>query len=441
MNILLVNPLTHSLYGAGYTDIPSISRKLALKIVKFPRPIALFLLAALTPKEYNVRVVEGSPNEIDYNVDVDLVGISFTTRYAKLAYQIADRFREQGVKVVAGGWHASALPEEALQHVDSVVIGEAEYIWPGLLKDARSNKLKRVYMQDKPVDAGDIPSLTSVFDDIDVPIGIQATRGCPHGCEYCAITHMIHRNIFRARPVEKVVDEIENLPQKTFIFFDNSLTISPSYTKKLFKEIIDRGINKKFTCFGNINILGRDDELLSLANDAGCVAWLIGFESVSQESLEWVKKKTNIVKNYKSAVAKIHNHNMFIIGNFVFGFDGDTLDIFNETINMIKTCEIDVPDIMILTPLPGTPLFKRLDAEKRILTYDWSKYNFESVVFQPKNMTPDELFFNSRMVFKEVYSKHNSITRILKGFRFDLYKTIDIAVRNFYLSNRRYQQY
>jgi len=440
MNILLVNPLTHSLYGAEYEDVPTISRKIALKLIEFPRPIALFLLVALTPDEHNIRIVEGKPDDIDYDVDVDLVGISFTTRYAPLAYQIADRFMERGVKVVLGGWHPSALPEEAIQHADSVVVGEAEYIWPKLLEDAKNNKLKRFYIQDKPVDVMDIPSLTSIFNDIDVPIGIQATRGCPHGCEYCAITHMIYRNIFRARPVEIVVDEIEKLPQETFIFFDNSLTISPRYTKRLFKEIVDRGINKKFTCFGNINILGRDEELLFLSNEAGCVAWLVGFESVSQESLDSVKKKTNVVKNYKSAVAKIHDYNLFIVGNFVFGFDGDGLDIFQETVDMIKTCEIDVPDIMILTPLPGTPLFRRLDAENRILTYDWSKYNFENVVFQPKNMTPEELLINSRLAFKEVYSTSNIIYRVAKAFRFSMYKTIDVAIRNFYLSKKRYQK-
>ncbi|RLF58532.1 MAG: B12-binding domain-containing radical SAM protein [Thermoplasmata archaeon] len=441
MKILLVNPITHSLYGKGYKDVPSLSRALIRKLIEFPRPVSLFILSVLTPKKHEVKIIEGEPDEIDYDIDVDLVGISFTTRLAPLAYQIADRFRERGIKVVVGGWHPSALPEEALKHADSVVIGEGEYIWKDILNDLEKNKLKKFYMQSKPTDPHDIPSLIPIFKDLKVPIGIQATRGCPYGCEFCAVTHMLHRRVFRTRPVEHVVDEIEKLPQNVFIFLDNSLTISPEYTKKLFREIISRGINKKFTCFGNIDTLGRDIELLSLACKAGCVAWLVGFESVSQASLNWVKKKTNIVKNYKSAVSKIHDHGMYVIGNFMFGFDYDTTHVFDETIDMIKQCEIDVPDIMILTPLPGTPLFERLENEGRILTYDWSRYNFEDVVFQPKNMSAEDLLYNSMRVFKEIYSVGNIISRVQKAMKYGLYKFIDVAIRNFYLSKRRYQEY
>ena len=421
--------------------MPSLSRTLIRKIIEFPRPISLYILSVLTPKEHEVTIVEGEPDEIDYDIDADLVGISFTTRLAPLAYQIADRFRERGVKVVAGGWHPSAMPEEALRHADSVVIGEAEYIWRDLLKDMERGRPKKIYMQDRPTDPHDIPSLIPVFESLKFPIGIQATRACPYGCEFCAITHMIHRKVFRTRAVKDVVDEIEKLPQKVFIFLDNSLTISPDYTKELFREIIRRGIDKKFTAFGNIDVLGKDTEFLSLACDAGCVAWLVGFESVSQKSLDWVKKKTNVVKDYKSAVAKVHDQGMYVIGNFVFGFDYDTVETFDKTIDIVKSCEIDVPDIMILTPLPGTPLFKKLEQEGRILTYDWSIYNFEDVVFRPKNMSPEELFYHSRRVFKELYSTGNIISRMLRAMRFDLYKFIDIAVRNIYFSKRRYQEY
>ena len=441
MRILLVNPVTHSLYGRRYRDIPCLSRALIRKLIEFPRPISLFILSVLTPKEYEVEVIEGEPDEIDYDIDVDLVGISFTTRMAPLAYQIADRFREKGVKVVVGGWHPSALPEEALKHADSVVVGEAEYIWKKILSDLKRGKLRKIYMQSKPTDPNDIPSLVPIFKNLKVPIGIQATRGCPYGCEFCAVTHAPHRRVFRVRPIECVVDEIERLPQNVFTFLDNSLTISPGYTKNLFREIINRGINKKFTCFGNVDTLGRDTELLSLARDAGCVAWLVGFESVSQASLDWVKKKTNVVKEYKSAVSKIHDHGMHVIGSFVFGFDYDTTRTFDETIDLIKYCEIDVPDIMILTPLPGTPLFERLKNEGRILTYDWSRYNFEEVVFQPKNMSAEELLYNSIRVFKELYSMRNIISRVERAIKYGLYKFIDVAVRNFYFSKRRYQEY
>ncbi|HID26053.1 MAG TPA: B12-binding domain-containing radical SAM protein [Thermoplasmata archaeon] len=350
---------------------------------------------------------------------------------------LENEFRKRGVFVVLGGWHPSALPEEAKQHADSVVIGEAEETWPQLLKDLENKKTKPFYIPTRPVDPKLIPFPFNVYPDGPI-LGVQATRGCPFGCEFCAITNMRFRNVFRMRAVEDVVEEIKTLPGKTFNFHDNSLTINPTYTKQLLREM--KGLDKKFYAFGNINVLGSDEELLKLASEAGCVGWLIGFESMSQESLDIVGKKTNVVQTYLDSVSKIHDYGMIILGSFVFGFDGDKKEVFDLTDDFVRKSEIDVPDAMILTPYPGTPLYDKLEREGRILTKNWSKYNFEHVVFKPKHMTPDELLENTKGLYRKWHGTPHFMKRVIKSFWLGGRAALETTMQNLYMKLLRYQE-
>lgn len=434
MKILFIWTKPKDLILGYYETIPTnLFHKLILRSISFPKPLTIPILVALTPKKHSFEVIEGMYGDINFDGDYDLVGITFTTQYAIAAYEIADEFRRRGKTVVLGGWHTSALPGEAKQHADGVVVGEAEETWPQLLNDFEIEKLKPFYEPVRPVDPMLIPHPINVYPS-GSHLGVQATRGCPHGCEFCSITNMKFGNIFRMRPVSDVIDEIKTMP-RSFNFHDNSLTINPEYTKRLFREM--KELDKKFSCFGNIDVLGRDEELLKLASDAGCVSWLIGFESVSQESIDAVGKKTNKVKEYAEHVKKIHDYGMSILGSFVFGFDNDKLDIFDTTKEMVDYCEIDLPDAMILTPLPGTPLFNRLDLEGRILTKDWSKYNFVNVVFQPKQMSAEELGIGTKQLYREYYSTSNNIKRILKSIRLGFYPFFDTIMQSSYMSTRR----
>jgi radical SAM superfamily enzyme YgiQ (UPF0313 family) len=407
------------------------------KILFFPKPLTFPILAAVTPKEHTVEIIEGGPRDIDYDEEYDLVGITLPTRYALWAYEIADEFRRRGVSVVLGGWHASALPQEAIQHADSVIIAEAEETWPQLLKDFENKKMKSFYYPERAVEPELIPHPLNIYSQGPL-LGVQATRGCPYGCEFCAITNMKFGNIFRMRKIEDVIDEIQELPDKVFNFHDNSLTINPDYTKELFREMI--GFNKKFYGFGNIDILGKDEELLRLASEAGCVGWLIGFESMSQESINMIGKKTNIVQTYLSSVKKIHDYGMIILGSFVFGFDGDKLDVFDKTDDFVRKSEVDVPDVMILTPFPGTPLFDRLEKEERIVTKDWNKYNHEHVVFEPKYMTRQELLENSGTLYKKWYRWPTSTKRMIKSLRFGRRSFIETTMQSFYQKLSKFQE-
>ena len=245
---------------------------------------------------------------------------------------------------------------------------------------------------------------------------IQTTKGCTNKCEFCAISSFCG-NLLIQRPIKEVVKEIKNMPNKLFIIHDPHLTLHRKYALNLFKEIINQKINKGWIANGTTNVLNNvDDEFLNLAHKAGCVEWFVGFESVSQEALNNIKKNHNIVKNFKKMINRVHNYNMTIQGGIIFGFDEDTPDIFDTTIDTINDWELDVLEVNILTPYPGTPLFNRLDKEGRILTKDWSKYNQVEVVFQPKNMSPEELMDGAKKVAKEFYSPINMIKKVTSIF-------------------------
>ena len=409
MKILLVFPQIEH----GVTTVKDKKRWASI-LLGYPA-ITLPHLAALVPRKHDVEIINENYDDLDFNADVDLVGITCLTMTSKRVYEIADEFRKRGKTVILGGFHPSALPDEAIHHADSVVIGEGDISWPKAIEDFEQGKLKKFYHPEESVDMANIPPIRrDLIKHMPLAGGVQSTRGCPHRCEFCAITSF-YRHEMKQRPVEKVVDEIEQMPNKIFILHDPHLTAYPKYARDLFKELIRRNINKGWIANGTSNVLGRiDDEFLSLARKSGCVEWFVGFESVNQEALNHIQKSHNTVKNFKKMIKRIHDYGMTIQGGIIFGFDEDTIETFESTLNQIKDMDMDVLEINILTPYPGTPLFERLEKEGRIITKDWSKYNQIDVVFQPKNMTPEELKEGAAYVAREYYSIPNIILRNLK---------------------------
>jgi len=391
--------------------------------------LTLMQLAALTPEKYSITLFD-NPADVKLYTDFDLVAISTVTPLARYVYKIADELRRKDIKVVLGGYHVSALPIEAKQHADSVVIGEAEDTWPQLLKDFEKGELKPFYYQEKLVDLYSLPNpKRKLLNKKNNIAPIQVSRGCPIGCEFCAITNMRFRNIHRTRPIKQVKEEVASIPQKYLWFCDPSLTINKEYTKKMFKEI--KEFNKKLLkCNGNINVLAKEDELLKLSSEAGCLEWLVGFESVSQESINSIGKTTNKVDEYKSAVKKIHDYGMEVRGEFIFGFDFDNTEIFEKTYKSIIEIGIDNPTLNILTPYPGTALFNRLEREGRILTKDWSRYNLWNVVFKPKKMSEDELLEGTYKLNKKIFSTSNTFSRIIKSAKLGPYPFKSTFLKN-----------
>ncbi len=411
MRILLVFPRIE--HGAStFRDKDSwVSILFGYPIITLPH------LAAITPAKYDVKIINENYDVLNFDINVDLVAITCYTMTAPRVYEIADEFRRRGIKVVLGGYHPTAMPHEALQHADSVVLGMAEANWPQLLSEFEKGKLKPIYERNTNFDMAKIPPIRrDLIQHNPLQGAVQTTRGCTNRCEFCAISSFCQHGI-KQRPIKNVVEEIKQMPNRLYVIHDPHLTANPRYARELFKELIRQKINKAWVANGTTNVLGKiDEEFLNLARKSGCVEWFVGFESVSQAALDNIKKTHNKVENFKKMIKRVHNYGMSVQGGIIFGFDEDQPDIFDTTLEKINELEIDVLEVNILTPYPGTPLFEKMEREGRLITRDWSKYNQVDVVYKPKNMTEKELWEGARKVAKEFYSWPNIIKRNIKIF-------------------------
>ena len=414
MNLLLIN--------ASLSNPEYISNKAKIKISTYPS-LGLALLAALTPPEFNVKIINEECEKIDFDNPIDLVGISFLTPAASRAYEIADAFRKKNITVVFGGVHASAMPDEAVEHADSVVIGEAENIWPKVLEDYKNKNLKRFYKADVFVDLANLPIPRRELLNKKIYLStnvIQASRGCPQGCEFCSIEKLFGKKT-RFRPVEDVIEEVKGMDrQKLLLFTDDNLIASPAYLKKLLTALIP--LKRKW--LGEATwVIGHKPEILSLMKKSGCLGLFIGFESVRpQPNTKKTGTYSDMKNAYMQAIKNLHKHKIAVCGAFIFGFDNDELSSFDETLRFCEDADVDFAQFGSLIPFPGTPLIERLAKEGRIRTKDWSKYTYEppGKIFRPKNMTCEELERNIGRIYRRFYSYKRllpKLTRTLIRYR------------------------
>ena len=390
---------------------PHEERKDALSSpFRFQR-VNLPLLAALTPPGHTITLVEEVFAPDDINQDVDLVGITVLTELALRAYDIADIYRRKGVKVVMGGIHPTVLPEEALKHADAVVVGEAENVWPQLVHDAAAGQMQRIYNAGKMTDLKGLPkparklspeAKNKGYNPIPVPVGIETSRGCPNDCEFCCIGSTLGKQ-YRVRPVREVIDEIASMDSKHLFFVDDALGLNRKVAKELFTEMIPLG--KRWLAQGTVS-LAEDVELLSLMKRAGCLGLLIGFESVQKDTQDQVRKIRNLKVDFYEAMRRFHGEGFGILGSFVFGFDFENKDVFGKTYEFIMKSHMDVVQLRILTPYPGTRLYDRLISEGRLLARDWwlKGYPPDTVLYQPRGMTADELISGYASLNRQAYS-------------------------------------
>jgi radical SAM superfamily enzyme YgiQ (UPF0313 family) len=378
--------------------------------------VNLPLLAALTPPGHTVTIVDETFAPDDVNEDVDLVGITVMTELALRAYQIADTYRHRGVKVVMGGIHPTILPGEAVQHADAVVIGEAEEVWPKLLSDVASGEMQKLYSANKITDLNGMPiPRRDIYPKpvsrgyTPLAIGIETARGCPYDCEFCSIGSVMGRQ-YRSRPIPEVIAEIESIHSSHLFFVDDSLALNRAIAKKLFTEMVP--LRRKWVGQGTVS-LAADLELLRLMKRSGCVGLLIGFESVQREIQDGMKKMKSLKIDFFEAVQRFHDEGIAILGAFIFGFDHENKDVFDQTFEFIMKSRLDCIELRILTPFPGTRLNARLLKEGRLFEPHWwlHGYPLDTLLFQPKGMTPEELIEGFARLNRQVYSPGGVIKR------------------------------
>ena len=384
----------------------------------YPFPIlGLTLLASLFPKTYEVKIINEVIEEIDFNAEVDLVGITALTCVIKRAYAIADRFRERGVKVILGGVHPSLLPDEAKEHADSVFIGEAEGMLDKVIADFESGKLQPFYKNREWSDLKGMPlPRRDLLNKRYRPFFkvIETTRGCPNRCEFCSVP-IINGKRYRIRSLEEIDQELSTIIHKKgeYLFLsDDNVTAKEDYAFGLF-EIFKRH-KVKWMGFTTIKI-ALNEKLLKTARESGCISLFIGFESLLQENLDNVSKRFVNAKELSNLIKTIQNHQIGIQGAFIFGFDGDDPTIFKKTVEFVQENNIDLPTFSVLTPFPGTPLFSRLEKERRIFDLNWSHYDMSHVVFKPKKMTVRELQEGYLWAQKYICAPRSILKRLLWG--------------------------
>jgi radical SAM superfamily enzyme YgiQ (UPF0313 family) len=381
-------------------------------------PLTLTTLAALVPPELNLhlQVYDEGVEDIDADhLEADLVGMTVITGSAKRAYELADRFRSRGIPVVLGGPHITLIPDDAQPHADALVVGYAEDTWPELLRDFAAGRMQPRYVQAPNLSLANRPFpkrelmkkgaflTTHVF---------EATRACVHSCDFCVVPTAWGLKPY-LKPVEEVVADIRQHWARKIIFIDLNLIADKAYAAQLFEALIPL----KVQWFGlSTTLLGRDRPLLELAARSGCTGLLMGFESITPENLKQSKKGFNSPGEYRDLVNLLHQHGITLMACFTFGMDNDTPEIFMKTARFAVEAHIDLPRFAIVTPFPNTGLYKRLEAEGRILTKNWELYDAQHVVFQPKLMTPQQLYTGHEQAWKYAYS-YTAMARRFLGSR------------------------
>jgi len=382
---------------------------------RFPY-LGVTTLAALTPPHWEVEIHDENAAPIDFRDGADLVGITALTPLAPRAYEIAAEYRGRGVPVVMGGFHATWCPEEAKGHVDAVAVGEAEGLWPEILRDFENGGMKPFYRaeQGRPF-AGIPPARRDLLRRKSYLFlnTVQTTRGCPFDCEFCSVT-AFYGHTYRPRPLEEVEAELKTLSGGAdFLFIvDDNVVGNTAYAKELFTLL--KRYPFKWLSQASVT-LAQNDELLRLARESDCFGMFIGFESLSQEGLKSVNKPFARADKYADAIRKIRDHGIGIQGSFIFGYDWDTPDSFERVLEFAIRTKLESVLFTILTPFPGTKVYAKMKEQGRLITDDWARYDMAHAVYRPKNMEPEELEERFVRVNREFHSL-SSIARRLPWF-------------------------
>jgi radical SAM superfamily enzyme YgiQ (UPF0313 family) len=405
--------------------------------------ITLPYLKALTPPEHDVTFVDELFYDVDLDREADIVGITAMGPQIKRAFDLADHFRERGTRVVLGGTWVTLTAEQALQHADAVVAGEAEDVWSQVLADLSNGHSRGIYraagwhsLAGMPrIDYTTLPLLkydafkSSWLYRMYFHWPIVFSRGCPHPCEYCAV-QTYYRRSFRTRPVEEVIEDlktIKSLGGNRILFLDDNPIAKPEAAKELFRAMIP--LRLKWASQSTINI-ARDPELLDLAARSGCVSLSIGLESINEDSLDSINKGFNLPKRFDRDLAAIRSKGIQVIALLMVGLDGDTVDTFERSLKFLIDNQITFLKLFTPCPYPGTKYYDDMAAAGRILLQDWGNYDYGSPIIQPAQMTCDQMIDGFKHVYEGFYSTKAIARRLFPPPRGNYLETMAYLVAN-----------
>lgn len=398
-------------------------------------PLAPAVIAGLTPADVEICFYDDRLETIPFDEATDLVAISIETYTARRAYQIATEYRQRGIPVVLGGFHATLCPDEASLYADSVIIGEAEGQWEGVIDDARHHTLQRFYRTATRPDLALMRLDRGIYQGKRyLPITlVEAGRGCHFRCEFCAVQSYFNSTQTR-RPIDHILDEVQQTRKRgNFYFFvDDNITSNFEEAKELYRQLARHKI--RWVSQASINA-AHDEEFLDLISRSGCEGLLIGFESLDRETLRMMKKKFNTMGGgYEVALENLRRYNIRLYSTFVFGYDRDTEKTFEDTVEFANRHRFYMAAFNHLTPFPGTPLYERLKEKGRLLYDSWwldPSYSYNKIPFKPELLEPEEL----QQLCIKARADFYSVPNILRRFADPVNRSNAFMARQFPLIN------
>ena len=405
MKVRLIYPRFERFLEA-YPELAGVPSIAGLWEFKMPPALGVPMLATMMPDDIEWAATDGNVSEIDYDEDVDLVALSFFTPQAANAFEVADRFRARGVKVVMGGMHTTLNPEDSAAHADAICVGEAEGAWPQMLKDAQRGELRKVYKAALTPPEQWAKPMRSLFSDTkhyDWGAGlVQVARGCPRACPYCNMPGM-HGPDLRLRPIDDVVEDVASLSGRDLYLTEDMIMFKArnvaQYTSELFERLVP--IGPKIFLTSALVFNSKPSFLTTLrAGGAQCNYVTFGFDPLSRGVYSGDERLTEAAREI---VQRTEEHGIRFYAAFGLGFDDDEPEVFDRILRFCDDANIVTAEFFVATPFPGTPMFHQLKREGRLLHEDWSKYNCAHVVHKPKQMSVEALEKGFLELWQEYY--------------------------------------